>query len=92
MLVPQNPEQHISDAFAAIDSAGKHGVDLIVLPDGINIGSGGKIPYLDAAIPVDAPLLLRVAEKAVTYTKILRLPSPSCPEANSRCDFVRAVS
>ncbi len=74
MLVPQNPEQHISDAFAAIDSAGKCGVDLIVLPEGVNIGSGGKIPCREAAIPVDSPLLLRVADKAAKYNCYIVFP------------------
>ena len=74
MLVPQNPEQHISDAFAAIDSAGKRGIDLIVLPEGVNIGSGSKIPYRDVAISVDSPLLQRVAEKAATYNCYIVFP------------------
>lgn len=67
MLVPQNPERHISDAFAAIDTAGKRGVDLIVLPEGVNIGSGSKIPYKKIAISVDSPLLRKAAEKAEEY-------------------------
>lgn len=67
MLQPQDPGRHIADAFAAIDAAGERGVDLIVLPEGVNIGSGGKIPYKDAAEPVDSPVLTRVSRKAAEY-------------------------
>ena len=74
MLVPQNPGQHISDAFAAIDSAGIRGVDLIVLPEGINLGSGSKIPYRDMAIPADSPILQQVAEKAARYNCYILFP------------------
>ncbi|MCK4336907.1 MAG: carbon-nitrogen hydrolase family protein, partial [Candidatus Aminicenantes bacterium] len=74
MLVPQNPKQHISDALAAIDAAGRKGVDLIVLPEGINIGSGGKIPYHQAAEPVDSPLLLQIAAKSKKYNCFIVFP------------------
>ena len=74
MLVPQNPQQHISDAFAAIDSAGKRGVDLIILPEGVNLGSGSKISYREAAVPVASPLLQQVAEKAAKYNCYIVFP------------------
>jgi predicted amidohydrolase len=67
MLETQDPERHTKDAIAAIDAAGKRGVDLIVLPEGVNIGSGGAIPYRKAAEPVDSPTLRLVAEKATKY-------------------------
>ena len=74
MLAPQNPEKHIADAFAAIDTAGKQGVDLIVLPEGVNIGPGGKIPYRQVAEPADAPMLRRAAAKAAAYNCYLVFP------------------
>ena len=74
MLVPQDPKRHIADAFEAIDTAGKRGADLIVLPEGVNIGSGGKIPYRQVAEPVDSPLLRQVAAKATKYDCYIVFP------------------
>lgn len=74
MLVPQDPVRHVADAFAAIDAAGRRGVDLIVLPEGVNIGSGGKIPYREAAEPVGSPTLQKVAAKAAEYDCYIVFP------------------
>ncbi len=74
MLVPQDPERHIGDAFAAIDAAAREGADLIVLPEGVNIGSGGAIPYRDVAEPADSPLLKRVAAKAAEHGCLIVFP------------------
>ncbi|MCK5117999.1 MAG: carbon-nitrogen hydrolase family protein [Candidatus Latescibacteria bacterium] len=74
MLIPQNPEKHLADAFAAIDTAGQQGVDLIVLPEGVNIGPGGNIPYRQVAESVDAPMLGRAAAKAAEYHCYLVFP------------------
>lgn len=74
MLVPQDPERHVADAFAAIDQAGKRGVDLIVLPEGVNMGSGGEIPYRQAAESVDSPTLERAASKAAQYECYIVFP------------------
>ncbi len=67
MLQPQDPEQHIADAFAAIDVAGQQGADLIVLPEGVNLGSGSQVHYWDIAVSIHSALLLRVGEKAAEY-------------------------
>ncbi|MFH1006647.1 MAG: carbon-nitrogen hydrolase family protein [Candidatus Latescibacterota bacterium] len=74
MRIPQDPEGHVADAFAAIDTAGQQGVDLIVLPEGVNIGSGGGIPYGQVAQPVDGPMLGRAAERAAAYHCYLVFP------------------
>ncbi|MFH1748892.1 MAG: carbon-nitrogen hydrolase family protein [Planctomycetota bacterium] len=67
MLRPQDPKRHVFDALDAIGAAGERGVDLIVLPEGVNIGSGGKIPYRQVAEPADSPLLRQVAAAAARY-------------------------
>ncbi|MCK4872036.1 MAG: carbon-nitrogen hydrolase family protein [Phycisphaerales bacterium] len=74
MLIPQDPKRHVADALEAIDTAGQQGVDLIVLPEGVNIGSGGKIPYHDAAEAADSPLLRHVAVKAAEYECYIVFP------------------
>lgn len=74
MLVPQNPKRHVADALDAIDNAGQQGADLIVLPEGVNIGSGGKIPYRQVAEPADSSLLRQVASKAAKYECHIVLP------------------
>ncbi|MCK4306428.1 MAG: carbon-nitrogen hydrolase family protein [Candidatus Eisenbacteria sp.] len=74
MLLPQDPQRHIADAFAAIDEAGQRGVDLIVLPEGVNIGSGGNIPYRDVAERADSRMMKRVSYKAAEYNCHILFP------------------
>jgi len=74
MLRPQNPEQQIANAFAAIDIAGRRGTDLIVLPEGINLGAGGKLRYRQVAVSIDSPLLEQVAGKAKQYQSYIIFP------------------
>ena len=74
MLNPQNPEQQIASAFAAIDSAGRKGADLIVLPEGVNLGAGGKLRYQQVAVSMDSPLLKQVAKKAEQYQCYIVFP------------------
>jgi predicted amidohydrolase len=74
MLRPQNPEQQIANAFAAIDSAGRRGAELIVLPEGVNLGAGGKLQYRQVAVSIDSPLLEQVAGKAQQYQCYIVFP------------------
>lgn len=74
MLVPQDPRRHVADALAAIDAAGEQGADLIVLPEGVNIGSGGEIRYEEVAEPVGSPMLMQVSERAAKYGSHIVFP------------------
>ena len=74
MLAPQDPERRVAEAFAAIDTAGRRGVDLIVLPEGVNIGAGGELPYRKVGVSLGSPMLKRVAAKPAKYHCYIAFP------------------
>ena len=60
----QNSKIYIDQALQAIDAAGEKDVDLIVLPEAVNLGPGLDLSYDQVAISLDSDIMLQVAEKA----------------------------